>query len=52
MFHDKEGTPSLETQLLASLIAGFTASAFSLPFDLLKSRIRKYLSLFLSFSIT
>lgn len=28
--------------MLSSLIAGFTASAFSLPFDLLKSRLRKF----------
>ena len=34
--------PSLPTQLLASMISGFTASFFSLPFDLLKSRLRKY----------
>lgn len=33
--------PSIQTQLMASLVAGFTASAFSLPFDLLKSRLRK-----------
>lgn len=32
--------PSIETQLAASCIAGFTASAFSLPFDLLKSRMQ------------
>ena len=33
--------PSLPTQLLASMVSGFTASFFSLPFDLLKSRMRK-----------
>lgn len=32
--------PSMENQLIASLIAGFTAAAFSLPFDLLKSRLQ------------
>eukprot|EP01036_Dinobryon_divergens_P025553 gene25553-34111_t len=32
--------PSLPTQLLASMISGFTASFFSLPFDLLKSRLQ------------
>eukprot|EP01041_Mallomonas_annulata_P008825 gene8825-18271_t len=32
--------PSMETQLGAAMIAGFTASAFSLPFDLLKSRLQ------------
>jgi solute carrier family 25 (mitochondrial oxoglutarate transporter), member 11 len=31
--------PSLPTQLGASAIAGFTAALFSLPFDLLKSRL-------------
>jgi solute carrier family 25 oxoglutarate transporter 11 len=31
---------SLQTQILSSLIAGFTASAFSLPFDLIKSRLQ------------
>lgn len=42
VFHEPlTKTPSLETQLLASLVAGFTASACSLPFDLLKSRLRK-----------
>lgn len=46
--------PSLPTQLLASMISGFTASFFSLPFDLLKSRLRKYyriLFYFNSFSL-
>jgi len=32
--------PSLQTQLGASMVAGFTASFFSLPFDLLKSRMQ------------
>lgn len=36
-----EETPSMRTQISASLVAGFTASVFSLPFDLLKSRLRK-----------
>jgi solute carrier family 25 oxoglutarate transporter 11 len=31
---------SLNSRLLASTIAGFTAAAFSLPFDLLKSRLQ------------
>jgi solute carrier family 25 (mitochondrial oxoglutarate transporter), member 11 len=33
------GRPSLPTQLGASAIAGFTAALFSLPFDLIKSRL-------------
>lgn len=43
VFHDKDpvNNPTLKTQLVASCIAGFTASAFSLPFDLIKSRMRK-----------
>lgn len=32
--------PSLQTQMGASIVAGFTASFFSLPFDLLKSRMQ------------
>jgi len=32
--------PSMPTQLGAAMIAGFTAAAFSLPFDLLKSRLQ------------
>lgn len=32
---------SLQSQLGASLVAGLTASVFSLPFDMLKSRLRK-----------
>lgn len=36
----KNQSPSLQTQLAASMVAGFTASAFSLPFDLLKSRLQ------------
>ncbi|CAM9857591.1 unnamed protein product [Phaeothamnion confervicola] len=32
--------PALTTKLASSAIAGFTAAAFSLPFDLLKSRIQ------------
>lgn len=38
--HEPLSTPSLQTQLGASLIAGFTSSFFSLPFDLLKSRLQ------------
>ena len=40
--HDKDpaGSPSLNTQMGASIIAGFTAAFFSLPFDLLKSRMQ------------
>ena len=33
------GGPTLATQLGASAIAGFTAALFSLPFDLIKSRL-------------
>lgn len=36
----KKGPVSLTTRLSASLVAGFTASFFSLPFDLLKSRLQ------------
>eukprot|EP00597_Dinobryon_sp_UTEXLB2267_P006035 CAMPEP_0170079160 /NCGR_PEP_ID=MMETSP0019_2-20121128/15617_1 /TAXON_ID=98059 /ORGANISM="Dinobryon sp., Strain UTEXLB2267" /LENGTH=244 /DNA_ID=CAMNT_0010292491 /DNA_START=213 /DNA_END=947 /DNA_ORIENTATION=+ len=32
--------PSLPTQLMASMVSGFTASFCSLPFDLLKSRLQ------------
>ena len=32
--------PSLATKLSASCIAGFTAALFSLPFDMLKSRLQ------------
>ena len=43
VFHDEASKPpSTQTQLGASLIAGFTATACSLPFDLLKSRMRKF----------
>lgn len=43
VFHDEVSKPpSTQTQLGASLIAGFTATACSLPFDLLKSRMRKF----------
>jgi solute carrier family 25 oxoglutarate transporter 11 len=41
IMHESLAHPSLQTQLGASMIAGFTASAFSLPFDMLKSRLRK-----------
>jgi solute carrier family 25 (mitochondrial oxoglutarate transporter), member 11 len=48
----KNGPTPLKTQLAASLVAGFTASVFSLPFDLLKSRLRKFtVSTFLVFVI-
>jgi solute carrier family 25 oxoglutarate transporter 11 len=41
VFHDPaDKPPSTQTQLGASLIAGFTATACSLPFDLLKSRMQ------------
>ena len=40
VFDEEHDKPSLKTQLVASCIAGFTASAFSLPFDLLKSRMQ------------
>ena len=32
--------PSLPTKLMSSCIAGFTAAGFSLPFDLMKSRLQ------------
>lgn len=32
--------PSLQTRMLSACVAGFTASAFSLPFDLMKSRMQ------------
>jgi len=34
-----DGSPQLTTKLGSSAIAGFTAAAFSLPFDLMKSRL-------------
>ena len=34
-----DGGPSLATRLGASATAGFTAALFSLPFDLIKSRL-------------
>jgi solute carrier family 25 oxoglutarate transporter 11 len=34
-----EGGPQLTTQIGASLVAGFTAASFSMPFDLIKSRL-------------
>ena len=34
-----ENGPSLGTKLGSSAIAGFTAAAFSLPFDVMKSRL-------------
>ena len=54
VFHDEASKPpSTQTQLGASLIAGFTATACSLPFDLLKSRMRKFYlaKTFLSFLV-
>ena len=33
------GQPALKTQLASSAIAGFTAALFSMPFDLVKSRL-------------
>lgn len=50
---DPQKHPSTQTQLGASMIAGFTAAAFSLPFDLLKSRLQsgnKYSGLFDAFT--
>ena len=32
--------PSVATNLLSSAVAGFTSAAFSLPFDMLKSRLQ------------
>lgn len=40
MHDDKALGPSLPTRLMASMVAGFTASFFSLPFDLIKSRLQ------------
>lgn len=41
VFHDADHHhPSLQTQMAAACVAGFTASFFSLPFDLLKSRLQ------------
>jgi Mitochondrial carrier protein len=41
VYSDTEPTrPSLATKLSASCIAGFTAALFSLPFDMLKSRLQ------------
>ena len=40
ILNDKmENGPSLGTKLGSSAIAGFTAAAFSLPFDVMKSRL-------------
>jgi len=36
---DMKNGPNLQTKIGSSLIAGFTAAAFSLPFDLIKSRL-------------
>ena len=38
--HEDPKRASLNARLIASVVAGFTASAFSLPFDLLKSRLQ------------
>ena len=35
----ENGVPSLSTKMGSSCIAGFTAALFSLPFDLIKSRL-------------
>jgi len=43
IMNEPKGKPSSKlTQLYAAAIAGFSASFLSLPFDLLKSRMRKY----------
>lgn len=42
IMHEPKGQPSSKlTQLCAATAAGFSASFLSLPFDLLKSRMRK-----------
>ena len=39
--HDKDHKkPSLPAKLMASGVAGFTAASFSLPFDMIKSRLQ------------
>jgi solute carrier family 25 oxoglutarate transporter 11 len=38
--NDDPKKPSLVSKCGASLIAGFTAAAFSLPFDMIKSRLQ------------
>ena len=38
--HEDPNKPSLSTRLMAASVAGFTASALSLPFDLMKSRMQ------------
>lgn len=38
--HEDPSKPSLKSRVMASMIAGFTAAAFSLPFDMLKSRLQ------------
>lgn len=39
--HDPDSSvPSLETKLMSSAVAGFTCAFFSLPFDMLKSRLQ------------
>lgn len=41
VLHDPDPkNPMMSTRLGSSLIAGFTAAAFSLPFDLIKSRLQ------------
>lgn len=41
VMHEPLGTsPSVATQIMASLVGSFSASALSLPFDLLKSRLQ------------
>jgi hypothetical protein len=41
---DPTQTPSLQTRCAAAGVAGCTATTFSLPFDLIKSRLRKCIS--------
>ena len=43
--HITHDAASMNTQIGASLVAGFCAAAFSLPFDMIKSRLRKYIPL-------
>jgi solute carrier family 25 oxoglutarate transporter 11 len=40
VFHEDISKPSIPTQILSSLVSGFCATACSLPFDLLKSRLQ------------
>ena len=38
--NDNPRKPTVVTNLLSSAVAGFTSAAFSLPFDMLKSRLQ------------